>query len=129
MDDNELEKTDSNLKKIEEQGIRDTLKYFDRLHDKLFTFNNILIAGFFTLSKLDESISVSTILFPIVNLIILIYIEYRGMKKSRHEAEITIKINATETHRKIIQTTNLYSLLTIVTTFIVTSLFLYYLIF
>jgi len=34
----------------EEQGKKNILKYFDRLHDKLFTFNNIMIVGFFAIS-------------------------------------------------------------------------------
>jgi hypothetical protein len=34
---------------IEAEGIKNPLKYFDRINDKLFTINNILMVGFFTL--------------------------------------------------------------------------------
>lgn len=34
-----------------EQGKKNILKYFDRIHDKLFTFNNIMIAGFLLYQK------------------------------------------------------------------------------
>lgn len=38
----ELNQINMKHKKIQEDGIKDILKYFDRIHDKLFTFNNIL---------------------------------------------------------------------------------------
>lgn len=118
------------MKKTEEEGLKNILKYFDRIHDKLFTFNNILIAGFFALSKIDNSISVKTIFIPIANLMVLIYVEYRMMGKSRYESEIMQKpMEELEKHGKDIDKTNLYSLLTILTTLIVTTFFLYYLIF
>ena len=130
MDDKELERIYENIRKTEEDGVKNILKYFDRIHDKLFSFNNILIAGFFALSKIDNSTSSKTIFIPICNLIFLIYIEYRMMEKSRYEAEITKKpFDEMENHGKSINLTNLYSLLTIFTTLVVTCFFLYYLIF
>lgn len=91
MSDEELAEIDANFKKHEEEGAKNILKYFDRIHDKLFNYNNILIAGFFTLSKIDDSVSVKTIFIPIANLIFLIYVEYRMMEKSRFESRITQK--------------------------------------
>jgi hypothetical protein len=38
----------------EEQGKKNIIKYFDRLHDKLFTFNNIMIVGFLPYLKSIE---------------------------------------------------------------------------
>ena len=129
MSDEELARIDENFRKTEEDGLKNILKYFDRIHDKLFTFNNILIAGFFALSKLDNSVSVKTIFIPIVNLIFLIYIEYRMMEKSRYESEITKKpMREINKHGKSIDRTNIYSLLTIATTLIVTGFFLFYLV-
>ena len=46
MNDEELEEIDKNFKKTEEDGVKNILRYFDRIHDKLFTFNNIMIAGY-----------------------------------------------------------------------------------
>jgi len=115
----------------EEQGKKNILKYFDRIHDKLFTFNNIMIAGFFALSKLDNPINIKNILIPIGNLIIILYIEYRMMELSRTEASIK-KIPVNELKQRLYskygKVTNL-SLLSISTTAIVTIILLYYLIF
>jgi hypothetical protein len=123
----ELSQIDKGLKKTEEEGVKNILKYFDRIHDKLFTFNNILIAGYFALSKINNSMSVASILIPIANLMLLLFIEYRMMEKSRFEASITQKpVKQINKHGKAIANTNLYSLLTIGTTLIVTMIFLYH---
>ncbi len=135
MENFDLEKSDKEIAEIErhftqteEEGVKNILKYFDRIHDKLFAFNNILIGGFFALSKIGNSISVKLIIIPIINFCILIFIEYRMMEKSRFEASIKSQpINQYENHGKRISNTNWYSLLSILTTFIVTSIFLYYL--
>ncbi|MBU2973174.1 hypothetical protein [Zobellia sp. B3R18] len=126
----ELEEIFENNRKFEEEGSKNILKYFDRIHDKLFSYNNILIAGFFGLSKLVDSIPVITILIPISNLIFLIYLEYRMMEKSRFESNITNKKpDEIKMYGKSIKNTNFLSLLSMFTTFVVTIFFLRYLIF
>jgi len=128
MTQKELDEMDQRWRKTEEEGLKNMLKHFDRLHDKLFTFNNILIAGYFALSKIVNEISVSTVLIPIGNLIILLFVEYRMMQKSRFEAQITMRpMSEIQNWGKGIAMTNLYSLLTIVSTSIVTIIFLKYL--
>lgn len=110
---------------IEEQGKKNVLKYFDRIHDKLFTFNNILIAGYFALSKIVDKTPSKSILFPILNLIILIYIEYKMMEISRSEASFKKDLP-----NKLYNNYNLvtvYSFIAIASTSIVTIIFLYYL--
>lgn len=126
--DKEVQEIDERMKKREEIGLANVLKHFDRIHDKLFTFNNILIAGYFTLSKIEPTVPVKTILIPILNLCFLIFIEYRQMEKSRFESSIRSK-NMTEINKygKGINKTNQYSLTSILTTAIVTLAFLYYL--
>ncbi|MBE0393065.1 hypothetical protein [Flavobacterium sp. PL002] len=84
----EQKRIDENFERTEIEGGKNILKYFDRIHDKLFAFNNILIAGFFALSKIENSISVKTILIPIINLCFLVFIEYQMMEKSRFESSI-----------------------------------------
>lgn len=124
----EQERIDKNFTRTEEEGLKNILKHFDRIHDKLFAFNNILIAGFFALSKIENQISVKTIFIPIFNLCFLIYIEYEMMEKSRFEASIKSQpFDKYDSHDKRITRTNWYSLLSIITTIIVTSIFLYYL--
>lgn len=114
-----------------EQGKKNILKYFDRIHDKLFTFNNIMIAGFFALSKIETEISIKYILIPITNLIFLIYIEYRMMELSRIESnvkEIPFRDLQKKLYSKYGVVTRL-SLISILTTTIVTVVFVISLIF
>ncbi|EKT3967298.1 hypothetical protein NTJ12_002384 [Flavobacterium psychrophilum] len=125
----EEEARDSRMKQTEYEGLRDIIKYFDRIHSNLFTYNNILIAGFFTLAQLNIVISKWSILIPICNLWFLIYIDYRMMEKSRFEASITNQpFDKYDWHGRYINNTNLMSFLSILTTFLVTIAFLYYLI-
>lgn len=130
LTDKELQDMDQRFKKTEEEALKNMLKHFDRIHDKLFNFNNILIAGYFALSKLEKEISLATIFIPIANLIVLLYIEYKMMEKSRFESSITQKTSKEiESWGKRITRTNQYSLLAICSTSIVTVWFLYYLLF
>jgi hypothetical protein len=123
-----IEKSTAELKQYQFEGVKNILKHFDRIHDKLFNFNNILIVGYFTLSKIYNSISIFNILIPICNLLILIYVEYRMMEKSRFDATIfTIPMDNLKDYRKRNNITNLFSLFSIITTLLVTSMFLYYL--
>ncbi|MGE8340078.1 MAG: hypothetical protein ACN6OI_03515 [Flavobacterium sp.] len=126
----EQERIERNFTRTEEEGLKNILKHFDRIHDKLFVFNNILIAGFFALSKIENPIPVKTIFIPILNLCFLIFIEYEMMEKSRFESSIkTQPFDKYDSHEKRITRTNLYSLLSIITTLSVTIFFLYYLIY
>lgn len=123
---NNTNRINDHFKEMERDGKRDVLKYFDRIHDKLFSFNNMLIAGYFVIIALPQSdVSAWWILFPVFNMLYLIYLEYRMMEKSRFEADIT---NKTPTEiknwgNKINQTTN-KSLLTILITLIVVVIFI-----
>ncbi|GGG51644.1 hypothetical protein [Epilithonimonas arachidiradicis] len=121
-----IEKTTASLEKTAYDGTRDILRYFDRIHDKLFTFNNIMIVGFFTISKMKEGVPIELILVPLLNLCFLMYIEFRMMEKSRFEANILekSKTQIEEQGKQIRKSTN-YSLLSIFTTFVVTCFFLY----
>ncbi len=124
----EAEERDARWKRIEEEGVRDILKYFDRIHDNLSNYNNLLIGAFFALAQLQQNVSRWTILIPVVNLWFLIYINYRLMEKSRFEASICSQpFDFIAKQDKKLTVTNLLSLLSIVTTFIVTLSFLYYL--
>jgi hypothetical protein len=125
-----MEKEDNTIQFFDEQektGKANTIKYFDRIHDKLFTFNNILIVGFFTISKIDSNVSIKYILFPITNLIILIFIEWYMMEISRTESNIT-KIPVSDFEKRLYgkyKKITHYSLLEIISTAIITGVFLY----
>lgn len=59
---------------------------FDRIHDKVFNFNNILIGAYLVLGTFpNESpiLKLWTIIFPIINLAFLIYIDVSQMEIHR----------------------------------------------
>ncbi|HNU41655.1 MAG: hypothetical protein UZ12_BCD005003323 [Bacteroidetes bacterium OLB12] len=130
MTDEELDAIDPDIRRIEIEGVQNIIKYFDRIHDILSTFNNILIGCFFALANFANQLPKWTVLIPIFNLAILLIVEYRMMEKSRFEANIRNK-NKQEivAHGLSIKRTNLYSLLIIVSTAMVTLSFLYALLF
>ena len=125
----ERNKMDIEWERTEYDGKRDILKYFDRIHDNLFSYNNLLIGAFFALGQLQHNISKWTVIIPILNLWILIMVEYRMMEKSRFEASIMSQPfdDIKNKQGKQIGTTTLTSLFAIFTTFLVTLSFLYYL--
>ena len=80
---NELtEDSDKIFKKFEREAEDATKKIqstFDRIHDKLFNFNNMLIAAFLGLSKFPTEqpiLSLWMSILPIANLIYLMFLEY-----------------------------------------------------
>ena len=119
-----IDKTLASLEKKSYDGTRDILKYFDRINDKLFTFNNIMIAGFFAMGKMKNNVPIEFISVPIANLGILIFIEYKMMEKSRMEANILDNINLTK-HKTNITNTTEWSMFAIFTTTTITLFFLY----
>ncbi len=125
--DKRMDKLEKEMKDIEKEGIKNTLKYFDRIHDKLFTLNNMFIAAYFVIIIIPNS-NISTWLFlvPIFNMLFLLYIDYRLLKRSRFQSVFKSK-NSEDVNKqtKEMDKTNLYSLLTIWTTIIVTLVFIY----
>jgi hypothetical protein len=85
MDVAEFEKK---IDKIKEDAVKNILSHFNRINDKLFTFNNILIGGYFALSRIEVDINIKVIMVPLLNLIFLIFLEYLMMQKSRKEAGV-----------------------------------------
>ncbi|MNV68507.1 hypothetical protein D3C71_1613650 [compost metagenome] len=49
MTDTERQQLDQRLDAIQIVGLSDLVKYFDRINDKLFQLNNMIIAGYFAL--------------------------------------------------------------------------------
>lgn len=122
----DIEESLARFKAIEEKGKEKILHYFDRIHNNLFVFNNLLIIGFFTLSQMNVNVPNWTIIIPLVNLWFLIYIDYRLMEKSRFESDITNKSQLDiDKYGKSINRTTLISLAAIFTTFLITAIFLY----
>jgi hypothetical protein len=128
MTEQELKDMDQRFERIEESGIADTQKYFDRMHDKVFGMNNLLIAAYFALIAIRKDVPSWSLVIPIFNSILLLYIDYRMLLRARIQASIT-KVNAEvrERYGSIQINTNLYSLLSIYSTIAVLLVFGYFL--
>jgi hypothetical protein len=77
-----LEKSDNRV----ENSLNQIQNTFDRIHDKVFNFNNILIGAYLVLATFPESspkLKLWTIVFPILNLVFLIFIDVRQMEIHR----------------------------------------------
>lgn len=77
----EADERDQRMAKMEADGLSDIVKYFDRIQDKLFNLNNIVIAGYFALIAINKHISKGIIFIPVANLIFLIYVGCRMMEQ------------------------------------------------
>jgi hypothetical protein len=129
MTDKELQEMDDRLNKTEESGLLDLVKYFDRIHDKLFQLNTVIVGAYFALIAIQKNTSVWFMLIPVLNVFLLLYVDYRMMEKSRLQSEIkSLGPKDITRYKRLIQNTNLYSLASILTTIGVTSFFTYLLI-
>ncbi|CAM1342210.1 hypothetical protein [Tenacibaculum amylolyticum] len=77
-------------KKEADEATKKIQSTFDRIHDKLFNFNNMLIAAFLGLSKFPTETPILSLwmaILPILNLIYLMFMEYSQMEIYRHAAK------------------------------------------
>lgn len=115
------------VKKEGEEASKKIQSTFDRIHDKLFTVNGILVASFFGLGKFPTDnpiVSLWLVLFPIFVLCYLIYLEQQQMEIYRHASQ---RMNwdfdkDVAKYGKMISRQNLKSLFAIIITF---GLFIY----
>lgn len=122
----EIEK---HMTETERRGLEGISLYFNRIHDRLFTLNNMCVVGYLAIIILPEcNMKFINILLPIVNMFFLITIEYFMMEKSRDEANIKNK-NMDEIQKvgDNVQKVTLYSLSEIIFTLIVIINFLMHL--
>ena len=69
-----------------ENALNQIQNAFDRIHDKVFNFNNVLIGVYLVLGTFPNNspiLNIWTVLFPIVNLVYLVYIDIRQMEIHR----------------------------------------------
>lgn len=122
----DIDEITKNFKEQEKQGQRDLLRYYDRIHDKLFSFNNMLIAGYFVIIAMPNStMSPWWMILPIINMLHLVFVDYEMMEKSRFDSNIMNK-SEKEIYQygKRISKTTLRSLFTIISTLTTTIIFL-----
>lgn len=129
MTETELKEMDDRLNQIQIVGLADLVKYFDRINDKLFQLNNMVIAGYFALIVIQPATSSWLILVPILNFFFLLYVDYQMMEKSRLESNLkSLSKEEQKAHVRLINSSTYYSLFTIITTSIVVLIFTYLLV-
>ncbi len=112
------------IKKAEKEGDEAATKIqssFDRIHDKLFSVNSILIAAFVGFGKFPADAPIFNIwvaLLPLLNIFYLIFLEQRQMEVYRHASQRMNWNLSTDVEKygKMINKQNLRSLLAILTT-------------
>ena len=128
LEDEITKEAEETYKKVDEQekeGVKGIHKHFDRIHDKLFAFNNLMIIGYFAMAKfVTEPVSIYFIIAPLMNLMLLIFIEYRMMEFHRFSSDYSNRtLEEIQENGKESTKTTLYSLLSIAATLIVAILF------
>jgi len=125
--DTKMAQLEIEMTQMEKEGIKNTVKYFDRIHDKLFSFNNMLIAAYFVIIAFPNStVSPWLIAVPVINMLYLIFIEYRMLLRSRFQSVIKSKgIEEISKDSEKMSKTNRYSLQAISITLVVTVIFIY----
>ncbi|WP_113663835.1 hypothetical protein [Pedobacter nanyangensis] len=127
MTEKEMDEMNKRLERVEEAGIADTQKYFDRIHDKLFALNSLLIAGYFAVIAIRKDVPSWSIIVPLINSGFLLLIDYRMMVRARIQASITtVNEKQRDRYGSIINNTNLFSLLSIWSTIAVVVVFVYF---
>ena len=128
MTEQELKEMDQRFERLEESGIADTQKYFDRMHDKVFSLNNLLIAAYLALIAFRKDVPSWSLVVPSINSILLLYIDYRMLLRVRIQSNITnVDGKGRERYGSIQTATNLYSLISIYSTIAVLIVFGYFL--
>ena len=126
----DVDETMNWFKRREEQALQDILKYFDRIHDKLFAYQLFFLAGYISLVAIPAiSISAWWLLVPILCIARLIYIDYRMMQHNKKMSNIT-KLSKEEREKleNSISEINRFSLEVILQSILLTGLFLWFLI-
>lgn len=121
----EVEEIEKRMTEREAQGLSDIYKYFDRINDKLSSFNNMLVAGYFALATFSPNVSKWVLVIPLINMLILIYLDYRMMEQGRILSQIKSQPRSEiDKYGRRQNQVTLWSLFTIVTTLIVTIVLL-----
>ncbi|MBI6121247.1 hypothetical protein [Salegentibacter maritimus] len=112
------------IKKAEKEGDEASIKIqtsFDRIHDKLFAINSILIVLFVGLSKFPINNPIFQLwifILPILNIFYLVFLEKSQMEIFRHASQRMNWNFSTDVEKygRMINSQNLKSLLSILTT-------------
>lgn len=86
--DFDVEKSNKYFESVEDEGRKGVFKYLDRIHDKLFNLNNLVIATYVALLGFKKIEGTWFLIIPVLNLIYLLYVDYSFADVSRMEARI-----------------------------------------
>lgn len=123
----ECEEIFQRMKNEEEYAQKEIVKYFDRIHDKLFAYHLFFLAGYISLIEHpDISISIWCLLIPVFCVIRLIYIDWKMMERNRKTANFTnLKPKQIDDLNKEQNSINRYSLEVVLETIITTIGFMW----
>ncbi len=123
----EFEETFTRMKSVEEDAKKEVVKYFDRIHDKLFAYQLFILAGYISLVAIPSiRISPWWLIIPFICVFRLIYIDWRMMEINRKFSNVTnMSSHEIDQLTNIQQNINLNSLEVILETIIVTIGFLW----
>lgn len=114
---------DALIEKVEDRtydALNNLQNSFDRIHDKLFAFNSMLIIAFLGLSKYpydNPILRLWVVFLPILSLIFLVWLEIKQMEIHRHTAKEMEWIEKDRIrYRLMIRTQNRRSLFAIIFT-------------
>lgn len=123
--DREVEEIEKRMNDKEAQGLADIYKYFDRTNDKLSSFNNMLVAGYFALATFSVGVSKWILVIPLINMLILIYVDYLMMEQGRALSQVkSLPMNKIGKYGRGQRKVTLWSLFTIITTIAITIVLL-----
>ncbi|WP_321310621.1 hypothetical protein [Marinifilum fragile] len=117
------EAIDNDIRTNQKDAINSIQQSFNRLHDKLFSFNNLMIAAFIAFSQYPAENPIFRTWYvsvPTLNMIYLILIEKWEMEKFRHESrQASWHQEERDEHKILIRNQNLRSFSTIVYTVLI----------
>lgn len=116
------EKTFEKVERRVEFSTHQIQNSFDRIHDKIFNLNNLLIAVYLVLSTFPSNKPIMKLwltIFPVLNMVFMIIIDYRQMEIHRYASnEMEWKQEQRDEYGRKISKQTLISLSSILTTII-----------
>ena len=80
----ESEEIMKRMDKVEEKAKDEIVKYFDRIHDKLFAYQLFFLAGYISLVAIPSiSLSPWYLMIPVFSILRLVHLDWRMMEHNR----------------------------------------------
>lgn len=116
----EVDEMFENIEGPQEESVKQIQNSFNRIHDKLFSFNSVFLAASLVLATFPKEspvVPLWAIAFPVANLLLLIFLEYRQMEIHRFASKTTFLLTGEdEKYDRLNRNQSLRSLFSIITT-------------